>query len=371
MTSSEAVPVSPSNTPLVKSEFPSGMKSKKRERDNNTSSDEDVEHESSVNMAKETNKATALVTPKKEKKDDYVFSPELLSMYYSRLFPFELLYSWLSYDPSSTPLIQSPSKSRNAIPSKAAPSVFTKREFSFTIEKIPGEEIYIRYKSFPSKKELESTICKMKPHKIDIGAVYTHPPKDKDAFQDFKPTQRELVFDIDLTDYDGVRNCGCKNAQICPKCWTMMTMAMKVLQRGLTEDFGFQHIAWFYSGRRGVHAWVCDSHARNLSNDARSAVASYFEVMADTEHNKDAMNLTSPLHPLLARSYDILEPMFVKHILPESGHGILASSDEWEKLLSTLPESAQKVSDKLLSSWSSSQNISTPEEKWHQIQKNH
>jgi DNA primase small subunit len=57
-----------------------------------------------------------------------------------------------------------------------------------------------------------------------------------------------------------------------------MTMAVKVMDEGLKEDFGFERIAWFYSGRRGVHAWVCDESARNLTNEARSAVANYFEV---------------------------------------------------------------------------------------------
>ena len=42
-------------------------------------------------------------------------------------------------------------------------------------------------------------------------------------------------------------------------------------------------MVWFYSGRRGVHCWVCDESARTLSNDARAAVATYFELPLENE----------------------------------------------------------------------------------------
>ena len=48
--------------------------------------------------------------------------------------------------------------------------------------------------------------------------------------------ERELVFDIDLTDYDDVRTCG-KEGHICGKCWPLMAAAIKVGSGGVHAHF--------------------------------------------------------------------------------------------------------------------------------------
>merc|ERR1719414_1911180 len=193
------------------------------------------------------------------------FSMPLLRIYYDRLFPFMQMFRWLSYrnDP----------KSANR---SVAKDFFLRREFTFVLE----GDIFCRYMCFRDVDEFRSQVLSRQPIRMEIGAVFTHPPKNhntviKDAY---KPLERELVFDIDMDDYDDIRTC-CTGSKLCPKCWTFMKAAIEILRRALTEDFGFEHILFVYSGRRGVHCWVCDKPARKLSNEQRTAVAEYLTLV--------------------------------------------------------------------------------------------
>lgn len=222
---------------------------------------------------------------------------------------------------------------------------FPKREWSFTIE----DDIYIRYQSFRDKNEFIAAIQKRQPHKIDIGAVFSASPKDHASIkpEKFKPVERELVFDIDMTDYDDIRKC-CTGANICKKCWPYMTMAIKVIDQSLREDFAFQNILWVYSGRRGVHCWVCDPLARALTNEQRTAIVEYLSVETGSSDNSDKKvkntflnnsNATggSAVHPMIKRAYDTLEPLFEKFIISEDGQGLLSTNESFANVLKTLP----------------------------------
>lgn len=270
-----------------------------------------------------------------------------------RLFPYDALFNWLAYG-------NDPQAGSEAVDK----DFFSKREWSFTIE----DDIYIRYQSFKDKDELIAAIQKRQPHKIDIGAVFTGCPKDHNTIkpENFYPTERELVFDIDMTDYDDIRTC-CSGAAICQRCWPYMTMAIKVIDKALREDFAFKHILWIYSGRRGVHCWVCDPEARSLPNEARAAVVEYLTIHTGSTENSDKklkQSFESP-HPMVRRAYSTLEPYFASCIADEKGQGLLARKDRYMKILNTLPNDS--VKKELYDRWDGKEDSLTGEQRWQHI----
>lgn len=146
---------------------------------------------------------------------------------------------------------------------------------------------------------LRKDVCKLKPSRFEIGPVYTTNPRErKTVGKGFRPVSKELVFDIDLTDYDKIRTC-CGETKICRKCWAFVTMAIKVVDAALREDFGFEHILWVYSGRRGAHAWISDKRAREMDDEKRRSLAGYLEVIKGGSNSGKKVNVKRPLHPHL------------------------------------------------------------------------
>ncbi|KAJ4885287.1 DNA primase [Raphanus sativus] len=156
----------------------------------------------------------------------------------------------------------------------------------------------------------------------------------------FTPVERELVFDIDITDYDDVRYC-CSGADVCSECWPLMTVAIKVIHTSLREDFGFKHILW-----------SCDPEARRMTNEQRSAVAEYFRVYKGNENNARKVTLMGySLYPFLARSYvDYLKGFFEGEL--QANQSIFSTKDKYEKILDMISD--QDIQSELREKWENS-----------------
>lgn len=139
------------------------------------------------------------------------------------------------------------------------------------------------------------------------------------------------------------------------------------------EDFGWEHLLWVFSGRRGVHCWVCDDSARKLDVAARSAVAEYLQLVTGGENKAKKVNLnSSKLHhsvrysstfPYLLKSFFLflfitlnLLTVFLyefrraKHIIEQQfesmcveGQDMLGTAERVAQVLALIPEEQLKL----------------------------
>lgn len=135
-------------------------------------------------------------------------------------------------------------------------------------------------------------------------------PKVCRNYPQFHAIEKELVIDIDMTDYDQIRTC-CSGAEVCQKCWRcvkiilfqicrkhlilysgfrFMVIAVKILERAIRDDFGWKHLLWVFSGRRGIHCWICDESARKLLPSERGSFIDYLAVLSAGDSKRCNVN---------------------------------------------------------------------------------
>lgn len=146
-------------------------------------------------------------------------------------------------------------------------NIGSSREISFYSQ----QSAYIRYLSFDDAGSLRQKLVQMLPKKVDIGAVFSQrPSKAPGPF----PVYRELVFDIDLTDYP--RSC-CEGKRVCGQCYEKIKCAVRLLDYSLREELGFRNIGFVFSGRRGVHCWVLDD--ADFNSTVRNDVYKFYQAV--------------------------------------------------------------------------------------------
>jgi DNA primase small subunit len=77
-------------------------------------------------------------------------TPELMLVFYRRLYPFKSIFKWLNHE-------HTPGR------------LFTHREVAFTLQ----NDVYLRYNSFTTAEEFKKQTCTLNPTRFEIGPVYT------------------------------------------------------------------------------------------------------------------------------------------------------------------------------------------------------
>ncbi|KAI5958680.1 PRI1 [Candida pseudojiufengensis] len=275
-----------------------------------------------------------------------------MEFYYKRLLPFKYIFNWLSHSPKPT-------------------KDFIMREFAYEFR----SGAYQRYNSYSNVEEFKKSVIKAIPTRFEIGAVYKVAPKERHNLpkQALKPLTKELVFDIDLTDYDDIRTC-CQGTDICCKCWKFIQVGSKIIEDCLRQDFGFKHMIWVFSGRRGAHCWISDKRARELDEQSRRSIVEYLDVLG-AKHVKSSkgIHVKRPFHPHIERSFEVMKNSFIDIILEDQDPWYTDSetkedSKNWKQindLLNFIPNKELQI--ELRKKWKSNKNVSRSKEKWEDI----
>ena len=117
---------------------------------------------------------------------------------------------------------------------------------------------------------------------IHIGAIFTNEPSRKRISL---PLKRELIFDLDLTDYDhlkltsrGADGTEQFDLEACDRAWPFAAIGIFLLRYLLREAFGYERFMVVYSGRRGAHLWVLDERAQGASDELRASIATFLNL---------------------------------------------------------------------------------------------
>jgi DNA primase small subunit len=217
-----------------------------------------------------------------------------LRLYYTRHFPLAKIRDWLQYKDGDVP--QEPE---------------SRRECAFWFD----ESRFTRWCTIDRMESLIGSVTTSPPERMEIGPVYTHDVRDhvKIPSDIFRAVHRELVFDIDADDFKDIKTC-CGASEICERCWIYMECALDCLITVLSRNLGFRHILPVFSGRRGVHVWVCDKRARELSGQVREKIVDYLNLSGIV----NGPHFRPEFCPLVQQMIRSCDPYFVR-IAPEQG----------------------------------------------------
>lgn len=199
---------------------------------------------------------------------------------------------------------------------------------------------FLRHVTYRDENELRQLLTKKKVAAIHIGSAGTHEAVPGTELRRY--SMRELVFDLDASDYDkgacnSVRTCACHGKKaVCYSCWLYLELAAAVMHHTLTKRMGIddERILWVWSGGRGMHIWVNHLSVLTLTLAERESLTMRFF---------DPPSFSLPLAPEIERIFaQVIMPLFETRALERPDFLTTARVSQW---ISWLQENDDTVSE--------------------------
>ena len=95
-----------------------------------------------------------------------------------------------------------------------------------------------------------------------------------------------------------------------------------MLDKAIRNEFGYEQLLWVYSGRRGIHLWISDKEAMELTDSQRKAIVGWLSVVQTGKETRKLNIRTAGKLPPSLESVEIL--FLVVSGLPDKNTGRLA-----------------------------------------------
>jgi len=125
---------------------------------------------------------------------------------------------------------------------------------------------------------------------------------------------KELVFDLDITDFKRYCSCG-TSKQLCSVCWPQMQGASLILEHLLQHTLGYkkENRLWIFSGGKGVHCFINARLAMCLGDKEREQLhRRLFIAEGDDSRMAAFVNLVCAKYPEFVKE---VEHFFMTHLL--------------------------------------------------------